>query len=824
VTVAVAYAIGAGCSWLLFNASSVAVFFPPAGVTLGALLLTARRHWPWALAAAGAVEFAVDAWQGLSPALAAGFVLANVAEPLAGATLVRGFRPGRLDLTRRGDAATFLGCAVIAGPLVGALIGSTTMALGMGRTWWPSFGQFWAGDALAVLTLGAAIVGAGVTGPGPLRRIRPRRVWRGAAVLAAAAGLTVVGFWPTQVPLAYLPVPLLLAVGFRGKVATVGAAGFVVAFAANLLTAAGRGPWAALADQPRLEAATLQIYIAFLVLSAWVLAIAVTERDQARADSRREFAARVRLQALQDVTAGLATAATPEQVVRVLVDGGVGVVADHGAVGLIDPTDDRLRLWPTRGAPRLGDTDGASAAWHDPVSDAAQDGAPVSLTGPDELAARYPRSAPALLAAGTRSVLAVPIRAGPRSLGALAFGFRLGGGLDGEVASVARTLAELAGQAIERARLYQAEHEAAHELQRALLPSIATDLPGVSAAVRYRPAERGRDVGGDWYDVFELPGNRVGITVGDVAGHGLRAAVAMGRLQQSLRSVALTGAVPAEVLESLDDACGSIPGAEFATVGYAEYTPTDAILTYASAAHPPPLLVTGGRAEYLRGGRSQPLGLPSGARTQAQVAVPPGAMLVWYSDGLLERRGEVIDVGLERLAAAARGLPGADPRAWCDGLLAELTDGRPSTDDVVVTCLRLGGTPVDGHGSAVLRLTVSETGDLAETRRALRDWAAVHGIGPEQTEDLLVACNEALSNALEHAYRGRPPGRAALKVVQVAGRRVRVEISDSGRWRVAAPDGATRGRGLPLINSLAQRVLLDVGSAGTRITITLAGP
>ena len=252
--------------------------------------------------------------------------------------------------------------------------------------------------------------------------------------------------------------------------------------------------------------------------------------------------------------------------------------------------------------------------------------------------------------------------------------------------------------AAERNRLYEAEHAVAHQLQRALLPEVPPELPGAAIGVRYRPAKRGQDVGGDWCDVFELSGGRIGFAVGDVVGHDLKAAVAMGRLQQMLRYVAASGARPAEVLHALDEASPAVTGAEFATLGYAEYSPADDLLTYACAGHPPPLLVADGHARYLNDARSTPLGFGSGVRTEAQLAVPPGAMLVWYSDGLIERRAEDIECGLHRLAALATDLSGTDAQRWADSLLAGMTADQVTGDDVVVACLHLrGGTQAREH-------------------------------------------------------------------------------------------------------------------------------
>ncbi|WP_117214450.1 SpoIIE family protein phosphatase [Allorhizocola rhizosphaerae] len=818
--VAAAYALGSGCAWLLFNASaSGAVFFPPAGVTVAALLLTTRRHWVWVLGAAGVVEFVVDVWQGLAPLVAAGYVATNVVEPLIGAILVRRFVAGRLHLTRPRDAIAFLGCAVGIGPMVGGLLGATTSALAMGVEWWAAWGQFWAGDGLAVLTLGAAIVGLGSSE----RRLSVNRVGWAALILTATVALTALGFWPRDLPLIYLPVPVVLAVGFRGQLGMVGAAGFLMAFVANLQSASGNGPWAVVAAQPRLESATLQLYIASVMLGSWCLAIAVAQRDQAQARSREEVAARLRLQALQKVTAGLAKAATSEQVIEVLVNRGVATIADHGGVAMLDASGHRLRSWGTSGLSpdvmqqyAIIDISGPERL---PVVDVVRTGRPIELPSLADIQARYPAVAALHDRTGTRSVLVVPVHVADRVPGALAFAFRQDHAISEEVTSVARTLAELAGQALERAERYEADHEAAHRLQRSLLPDIAPSLPGVAAGVRYRPAERGRHVGGDWYDLFETPGNRVGIAVGDVVGHGLEAAITMSRLQQALRSVAQSGAGPAEVLDELETLSGTIRGADHCTIGYAEYSPSERTLTYACAGHPPPLLVTGQNATYLNGGRSQPLRSIGGAHRQAEQAVPDGAMVVWYSDGLVERRRESIATGLERLAAATRHLPIANPQACCDHLLAAMTDGHPLADDVVVACIRLDG-PLPVTDTTDLRITLGTPAELAVTREALRQWARREGLAAGPTQKLVLTCNEALANAFEHAYHDRAGGPVQLRVVRISRRGIRVEVTDRGRWR-SSGGLENRGRGLRIVASLASRTAINRGDTGTRVAIDL---
>ncbi len=455
---------------------------------------------------------------------------------------------------------------------------------------------------------------------------------------------------------------------------------------------------------------------------------AAAARDRAEAVSAQERAARLRLQALQAVTAGLATAATSEQIADVLTREGMGLVADHGVVALLDPDGSYLLTRATSDFPvsvalayaRIP----VAQADKTPVGRVALHGQRIMMASAQEIADRCPLVAASHALTGTSSLLAVPVRAADRTIGALGFGFRAAGPVSADIVHVAETLAELTGQALARARRHEDDHAVAHRLQQALLPKVPAELPGVGIGVCYRPAGRGRDVGGDWYDAFTLPAGRIGFAVGDVVGHDLDAAVAMGHLQQLLRYVAMGGARPGEVLQALDQACPSVTGTDFATLGYAEYDPAASVITYACAGHPPPLLAAGGHVTYLNDGRSAPLGFKDGPRPEARLAVPPGAMLVWYSDGLIERRGEVVDLGLDRLAALVAGLGavleagvgpglgggvgaglgagvgGGDAQRWCDELITGMTAGQPVSDDVVVACLHLRGeqAPMDRRG------------------------------------------------------------------------------------------------------------------------------
>jgi serine phosphatase RsbU (regulator of sigma subunit)/integral membrane sensor domain MASE1 len=662
LVVAAGYAIGSITSFVLFESSSTgAVLFLPAGVTFSALVLSDRRRWPWILATAALVEVAIDRTQGIGPVAAWGFALANTAEPLVGATLFRRFTP-EPDLSRRRDLGGFLLCGVLAGPFVGAVIGSLTIRLSQGPAVLDGLLPFWAGDGLGVLVVAGAVL------TWRLDRGRPGApgLARRGLLLVLTAGVTVAVFWPVDVPLAYLTIPWLFWLAVRHGVPVVTEAGLVVAVTANVMTVVGRGPWAPLHDSPQMEAAVLQLFIAVAVLGAWLLAVEIAERERARSVSRQEAAARRRVEALQEVTAGLATSATTDAVAEVLVCSGIGLLADSGAVGVVDRDGARLRVWTTAG-PGAAD---------------------LSLDDPSPLATAARRHVP--VRGWSPAALAVPARVAGTTFGALEFRFADEDAIDGDVHAMSRTLAELMAPALHRARLYDEEREAAHQLQQSFLPVVPDELPGAQFAGCYRPADQHHDIGGDWYDAFPLPGGRVGFAVGDVVGHDLRAAAAMGRLHSALSALAAAPHDgPAAVLDALDRASSTIPGAGLTTIGYGEYDPATCRLRYACAGHPPPLLVTDHHAEFLTGGRSRPLAAAPGPRPEATVHVPPGSMLLWYSDGLVECRDADLDTGLDRLVSVAGRLDGAHPQIWCDAVMEQLTDGQRLHDDVVLICLRL---------------------------------------------------------------------------------------------------------------------------------------
>ncbi|MFH9870792.1 PP2C family protein-serine/threonine phosphatase [Streptomyces lydicus] len=235
------------------------------------------------------------------------------------------------------------------------------------------------------------------------------------------------------------------------------------------------------------------------------------------------------------------------------------------------------------------------------------------------------------------------------------------------------------------------ERQVVLALQEATLPR-PRPVGHHRAAVRYRPAIGALNVCGDWYDLAELPGDRLAVAVGDVVGHGLDAACVMGQLRSALSAATQVADGPARALEVLGIYARSVEGAESTTVAQAIIDWTTHTIAYSSAGHPPPaLLHPDGTVELLDGATDPPLGArPEHVdRPEARVPFTDDAVLVLYTDGLIERRREDIDVGLARLAGSLARRRGADAETLADALLAELLPPGGATDDTALVVIRL---------------------------------------------------------------------------------------------------------------------------------------
>ena len=295
-------------------------------------------------------------------------------------------------------------------------------------------------------------------------------------------------------------------------------------------------------------------------------------------------------------------------------------------------------------------------------------------------------TSPILLAAGVRSLLGVPMFAGGEVIGVLHVGTCAPRRFTDEDVRLLELVADRIGAATV-AGTRGLDRTAALALQRSLLPTRLPRLPGLDLAARYVPGHEA-GVGGDWYDLFTLPGDRLGLVIGDVSGHGLAAAVVMGRLRSALRAYALTSDDPAAVLTHLDRKLHHFEAGSLATVAYAVISPDRTVAHLSLAGHLPPVLAVPGRpAAPVTAPVDAPLGLwPSRpARRTTAIGLPPGALLVCYTDGLIERRDEIIDDGIDRLAAAIQ--PGSAEET-CSKIMALHGLEQPADDIAMVAVHR----------------------------------------------------------------------------------------------------------------------------------------
>ncbi len=377
-------------------------------------------------------------------------------------------------------------------------------------------------------------------------------------------------------------------------------------------------------------------------------------------------------------------------------------------------------------------------------------------------------------------------------------------------------LADRAALALENARLYEREREVARTLQRSLLAGEPpTDLR-FAVETHYRPGARGLEVGGDWYDAFLVTPDRLAVVVGDVVGRGLEAASTMGQLRSAVRALAAADAGPATLVERLDRFVDRHDPARMATVAYAEIDLAAGVMTYCCAGHLPPLLLPAhADPELLWGGRSAPLGSRAGltARAEATVRLVDGDRLLLYTDGLIERRDRPLDVGFDLLAQAFA----QRRRAPLKGLTARLADalvGDDETlDDVCLLCVSIGAEP------RLERSIPADPHRISALRGDLRGWLAGRGVDDDSRDAILLACSEAVANAIEHGYRSAAHGVVTVTAT-LSGDDVVVRVRDQGSWRDPGPDDAARGRGrgLFLVRELTDAMDIEK-DGGTTVTM-----
>ncbi|MGQ0742815.1 MAG: SpoIIE family protein phosphatase [Acidimicrobiales bacterium] len=438
-----------------------------------------------------------------------------------------------------------------------------------------------------------------------------------------------------------------------------------------------------------------------------------------------------------------------------------------------------------------------------------------------EFADRYPDLAAEAARVGATYFLAARFDAAAVS-GVVSVGTRRPPDSVPDALDLVAAMGDRTGEALARLAVTKAEHDASRSFQEAMFPK---DLLGpddrLQRSARYRPASQDERVGGDWYELVRLDDDRIAFAVGDVVGHGLESASVMGQLQSALRAYALAGAEPAEALNRLDEFAQTVPGSLASTVLAGTLDLACGRLRLANAGHLPPILLRDGRAMVLSNAFGLPLGCSRESTRREQLVFDLGNedLLVVYTDGLVERRDEVLNQGIERLRLSIERHGHRPIERLADFVLADCVDDS-QPDDLALVCLR----PVGPTPATFSARRPAEPRHLADLRRSIRRWLAGHGEEPEVIDNVLLAVGEAAANSVEHAYQGTAPGPLIVEMrrsqpgVDTEG--IHCAVSDRGRWAPVGP-AAGRGRGIKMIKAVTAEMTVERTRQGTTVGFSI---
>jgi GAF domain-containing protein/anti-sigma regulatory factor (Ser/Thr protein kinase) len=408
------------------------------------------------------------------------------------------------------------------------------------------------------------------------------------------------------------------------------------------------------------------------------------------------------------------------------------------------------------------------------------------------------------------TALSVPLTANGEVIGVMTFVDGPGRTFEADDVSLATEVASRTGVALSNATRFQREHVVAEVLQRAVLPDSLPAVDGLRFDAEYRAGEAGSYAGGDWYDVFELGPDSVFFSVGDVMGKGAPAAALMGQVRSAIRAYAVSGQTPTEVLSSLDSLFDALVEDRVVTAVVGTITPSTGRVVLSNAGHPPPLVVRAdGTSTFcpLQHSLLITAGLSGAPRPRDELVLDHGDSLVMYSDGLIERRGELITNGMERLGAAATVIARS---GWPDNAavtFASMLSNEERTDDVVVLCINYLGFADEGinlqplgrarDGMATLHLE-----PVVESTPIARHWVAAHlrDLPSDVSGCAALLTSELVTNAVLHAAT---PMCVTLHILPD---RIRVDVADGNPSFPAIKEygrDAATGRGLTLFNTLA---------------------
>jgi serine phosphatase RsbU (regulator of sigma subunit)/anti-sigma regulatory factor (Ser/Thr protein kinase) len=530
--------------------------------------------------------------------------------------------------------------------------------------------------------------------------------------------------------------------------------------------------------------------------------LAATERLGADVERRRQTSV------VESTTAALAHARTVQDVIDVLKD--THGLQHFGATSLVVGLLESGRIHLVASGPEDAYVPGTRWTRIDaqyPMSEVVRTLTPRFIESGQDFAESYPLLWPHIDHLGITSAAYLPLIAQARPIGALGLLYSDKIGFSAEERNLLVALGSSIAQSLQRAVLYEQEHDLAEGLQQAMLPRRIPDVPGAQIAVRYRSARLGRDIGGDWYDIIALPGGRVGAVIGDVQGHDTHAAAVMGQLRIVLRAYAAEGHTPATVMARASVFLHELDTDRFATCTYAEIDLATGVMQVVRAGHVDPLIRDkDGNTRRLPVAGGLPLGLSAEfGRLEypvSTVEVDPGQTLLFYTDGLVEQPGADLDDGMQLLTALVRAGP-RDLQLLADRL-CEVVDERGGDDDVAILLLRRKGA-FTAHAGGRLQQHVAQNDPeaLRSARHLIRAAARAWG-ARERVDEIELAADELITNALLHTDGG---AIVTLRVVSGGERRLRVEVEDRSsalpRRREAGESGVS-GRGLMLVDRLAE--------------------
>ncbi|HXO07988.1 MAG TPA: SpoIIE family protein phosphatase [Solirubrobacteraceae bacterium] len=491
--------------------------------------------------------------------------------------------------------------------------------------------------------------------------------------------------------------------------------------------------------------------------------------------------------------------------------------ADSAALLLRDENAPSLYLQSSRGGPLPARAHEKVMLDHGTLGELAAQRRAALLRG-SELALLQPPGSKDSDRQAIAALLAVPLIAGDQLLGLLLLGSGSDDRFDAGDLELLTLAADRMAIAFDHVQRFSQGRQLVETLQRSLLPDRLPRHPRLELAARYLPSGLAPQIGGDWYDAIELDRERTAVMIGDVVGHGVRAATTMSELRNALRAFAVEGHTPKEALALLDRVVHATLGpGMIATVLFVIIDAAEGIVTLAGAGHPPPALRdVEHRVRFLETEHTPPLGVDEHTSPdEAQYPIRSGETLLLFTDGLVERRRESIAIGYERLQRAFETAPD-DVEEICDHVLEHTIAEQASDDDVALLVVRLLA-----YSAGPLELTLTARPDSVPlARHRLRAWlnANLPELDPLLRGDLEVVWSEACTNVVLHAYGSRNEtftARAALEASSIT-----LTVADHGEWR--EPSGGRGGRGLAVMRELSDELLIERGQDGTTVTIRRA--